>query len=121
MMGISKSESHRQSQRKPKSESHRKNMTITQLQLWASMSNDKRVERTRKNRDSHLGLKLYDKLGEKSRYFKEQPEDNSWVLHISTSELKDIKYGYLYDKPGKKSKRFKEQPKDPAWIVRTSK
>jgi hypothetical protein len=34
---------------------------------------------SKKCSDSMRSMKLYDKLGEKSRYFKEQPEDPSWT------------------------------------------
>lgn len=38
--------------------------------------------------ESVIGKRLYDKVGEKSRYFKEQPDDPTWVLRKTHGKRK---------------------------------
>ena len=80
-------------------------------------SPEEKAEYAQKQRDANKGLRLYDKQGEKSRKFKKQPEDTTWVLRLTRKELKDLGYPF-YDHPRRQSKRFQYPPKDPAWILR---
>ena len=77
-------------------------------------SNPAEVE---KQRDAITGLRLYDKVGETSKMFREQPEDLLWILRLTQEELKAEGYP-LYDKPGKQARRFRNQPEDLSWIPR---
>jgi len=87
------------------------------LETKNNKSPEEKAEHAQKQRDANKGLRLYDKPGEKSRKFKKQPEDTTWVLRLTKKELKDLGYP-LYHHPSKQSKRFQYPPKDSAWVCR---
>jgi len=91
--------------------------------IHQNRSPEEKAEYAQKQRDANKGLRLYDKQGEKSRKFKKQPEDLTWIPRNASGKTKlDLdKEIPLYDHPSKQSKRFQYPPKDPTWVLRVSK
>jgi hypothetical protein len=75
-IGAMKREQNMSDEQKAMRSQRQRNATIKSNQ---NLTPDQKKIKSQKLKIKQTGMKLYDKLGEKSKYFKQQPEDTSWV------------------------------------------